>query len=70
MTVARKASPQPMAMILRRFLSTLMREDISGEERMSSEVMSRIMAVMASHWPMSVMFRGICMFICFDLCAG
>ncbi len=47
-----------MAASLKRFLSMAMRPERSGNEKISSEVTSRMMAVMASHRLMSDIDRA------------
>ena len=63
-TVTRKAIPQPTAATLKGFFSIKIRAEYSGEELINSEVISSIMAVTASHRPISESERG--KIICFQ----
>ena len=64
-TVAMKASPTPMDMSLRRVRSMTMSLKYVVEEERNSDVTSSIMAVIASHRPMSDIDSG--KFICYSL---
>ena len=57
-TVAMKPIPKVRATCLNSFLSIAMFLEIVDEEDRSSEVMSSIMAIAASHRPMSDIDRG------------
>ena len=57
-TVAMKASPTPMDMSLRRVRSMTMSLKYVVEEERNSDVISSIMAVIASHRPMSDIDSG------------
>lgn len=58
MTVAMKPIPKVRATCLNSFLSIAMFLEIVDDEDKSSEVMSSIMAIAASHRPMSDIDRG------------
>jgi hypothetical protein len=57
--VTKKASPHPMAMNLNRVLSIRILLEYSCDKVRSSEVMSNITAIAASHKLRSVSVRGI-----------
>ena len=56
--MARKAKPTPMATNLKSFLSMAIRAEYLGDEYNNSDVISSIMAVIASHKLMSDSDRG------------
>ena len=57
-TVARKATPTPMATSLKRFLLIMILAEYSGKEYNNSDVIKSIIAVTASHKLMSDSVKG------------